>query len=147
MLADRIEQIVHGQNLLFKIPQEVENLSQHYASLITNNKLKKTEPIENTETDFCEVDINSIKTTDVRTIGAEYLGYSYFKRLKFDKILKSVGLNDNQIKLAATSIPGRLINPTSELGTFGWLQDNSGLKELLQIDDFSLTSFYKIADS
>ncbi len=148
-LADRIETIVSGQQSIFQLPEEVESLAQHYAQVLIQNRISKEIPVEKTvEPVYESVDLNSISTSRVRTIGAEHVGFAMFKELKLDKCLISNGFTEDQVKLAAVSIVGKLVEPSSEHHTRKWARDISGLCELSDMDPnlLSNNSLYRISD-
>jgi len=134
-LADRIEQIVKGQERIVSVQPDIENLAQHYASLLIKKRIEipqqtVAEEEEPTE-EYRTVDVNSVATQQVRTIGAEYVGLSYFQRLKFDKLFRELGFSEKQIKFAALLIIGRLVRPTGERKTLWWAKKVSGVDEIL----------------
>lgn len=157
ILSDRIEAILSGQDDLFGLSNtELEQEAQRLASLIVKRqatesrvKVKKssTNP-EGVSKDFESVDLNSIKHSDIRPIGAEHVGYHAAKQLCLPDILASCGLNEKQITTALGSIIGRLCAPASELSTYNYLQNDSGLDELLSSSfaNMTLRSLYTISD-
>jgi len=149
MLADRIEEIIHKQNRLFNIPEEIEKLAQHYASLIVDNKSVEVDSeIKEEEENFHEVDINTIETSNVKTIGGEYLSYSYLKKLKLDELFKKLGFTKYEQDIAIWLIVGRLLNPGSELSTYEWGLKISGMDELLNTNfkNYSLSGLYRTSE-
>ena len=151
-LADRIEQIVSGQASIFTPPRDIESLAQHYAQVLLQNRLSQRGFVEVTAApapEYVSVDVSSVNTSRVRTIGAEHVGLSIFKRLKLDQCLADNGFTENQVKLAAVSIIGRLVNPVSERRTRSWAKEISGLCELLDMDSnvLSNNALYRISDS
>jgi len=87
-LADRIEALVNGQQSLFQLPEEIESLAQHYAQVLIQNRISKTALFEKpVEPLYESVDLNSINTSRVRTIGAEHVGYSIFRASSISPIL------------------------------------------------------------
>jgi len=163
-LADRIEQIVSGQVSIFSPSQDIESLAQHYAQVLIQNRLSQSDLLKGTQTpattietdaelaaraDYVSVDVNSVTTSRVRTLGAEHVGLSTFKRLKIDKCLADNGFTEKQVKLAAVSIIGKLVNPASERRTRSWARNVSGLCELTDVDPnlLSNNSLYRISDS
>ncbi len=156
ILSDRIESILSGQDDLFGLSNtQLEQEAQHLASLIV--KRQATEAIANAkkrsakkelDKGFETVDINSIKHSDIRPIGAEHVGYHAAKQLGLPDILATCGLSDKQITTALGSIIGRLCAPASELSTYNYLQNDSGLDELLSTSFASMTlrSLYTISD-
>jgi hypothetical protein len=149
MLADRIEQIVGGAEPLFPIPSEVESLAGHFASLLFEQKIKFTSDLidnfkqETLAPDIEEIDLNTIQISKCRTIGAEYISYDMMKRLGLIDIFKDIDFSDSDIRYAVISIIGRMIHPTSELGTYRWAKKDSGLEELM-CDDFNRLSRNKL---
>jgi len=148
-LADRIEALVNGQQSLFQLPEEIESLAQHYAQVLIQNRISKTALFEKpVEPLYESVDLNSINTSRVRTIGAEHVGYSIFKELQLDRCLIENGFTEDQVKLAAVSVVGKLVEPASERHTRQWAGKISGLCELLDMDPHLLSnnSLYRISD-
>lgn len=136
-LADRIEQIVKGQERIIAVQRDIEKLARHYASLLIKRKIEipqKEQTVaeqERVAEEYRSVDVNSVATQEIRPIGAEHVGLSYFKRLKFDTLFRELGFSEKQIQVAALLIIGRLVNPGSERKTLWWAKNKSGLDELL----------------
>jgi len=155
-LADRIESLIFGRESLFPKDKTIESLAVHYAELIIKNKLiatsktQQNKPIEETEQkkEFEEVDINTLKNSQVKTIGAEFVGIEIFRKLGIDKKLSELGFTKTEINLSALSIVGRLVNPQSERATRQWARTTSGIDELLGEDYSTLSNnaLYRIAD-
>ncbi len=150
-LANRIEEIVNGQQSLIEIDKDIEALANHYASLLIDKKLKRQKglnEIELKETDFEQVDINSVTTNNLRSIGAEYVGLETLNKICITSILKNLGFNDEQIKIAKLLIIGRMVYPASELATYNWAQKISAISELLSlnIDGISHNFLYRVSD-
>jgi len=151
-LANRIEQILGGQPRLVELPEEVERLAQHYASLLGERRTQGGEEApEPTESQpmLRSVDLRSLRLSSVRTIGAEYVGVATARRLGFERILEEAGLEEGRIRGAMALIVGRLVAPGSERATRIWLRERSGLSELLgaRIKGFSLNALYHLTDA
>jgi len=148
-LADRIEAVVSGQQSLYPLSEEIETLAQHYAQVLIRNRISKAASVEKPVKPVYEsVDLNSISTSRVRTIGAEHVGYSMFRELQMDKCLSENGFTEDQIKLAAVSVVGKLTSPGSERHTRRWALHVSGLCELMGMDTrlLSNNSLYRTSD-
>lgn len=149
-LADRIDQIVSGQQSLAAVEPQIQTLAQHYASLVLKRSKEKkaTDGQEAEAPDYQRVDLKSLQHKGVRTIGAEYVGWQYFRRLKIAEILRRVGFSDEQIEVAALLIVGRLVAPASERATLQWAQHISGVAELIgaRIKELSESSLYRVTD-
>lgn len=152
-LADRIEEKLSGQESLFGgVGEEVERLAGHYAALIKREKLEQTsggeEGIGEQRQSYESVDLNSVETSEVRTIGAEYVGFKCYEELKIDEFLASKGISKKRREECAASVIGRLVNPGSEKRTREWLKELSGLGELLGCDfrHLSNNALYRASD-
>ncbi len=86
-----------------------------------------------------KVDIDTIVHTNVREIGAEWICYNTWNKLKLTEFLQSMGWNDTQIKLAATQVISRAVYPASELKTSNWIKENSAICEVTGYDMEQIT--------
>ena len=76
------------------------------------------------------VDLQSIKHTRVREIGAEYIGYQTLNKLQLNTLLNNLGWDEQKIQLTYTQIISRAVYPFSEYKTTRWMQENSAVCEL-----------------
>ena len=146
LLADKIEQLVHKQQVLFATTdsQIINRLAQHFASIIISKKLmdvshKKNTTDEknitfNTSADFQSIDINSIEHRDVMELGAEWLCRQTLDRLDLSKCLEQLGWEERWIKIAMIYLIGRTVFPASDLKTQDWLKNNTVLAELYNMN-------------
>ena len=83
-----------------------------------------------------------------RTIGVETIAYETFKELGLETKLEELGFSKRQIQVAAAVIIGRLADPGSELATYHWLKNESGLDEVMQTNfqKLALRKVYEIGD-
>lgn len=156
-LADRIETILSGQQILFLPADEIENEAQSIAKRIVHRDAKVVEVgavaeqhlvPEQQEKDYQAVDVNSLEHQQPRQIGAEYVGYSMLKQLEFEQLLSDLNFNRKQINTAIGSMVGRLVAPGSERATQEYLRTGGALDELLgcNFHDLKKDSLYDIAD-
>jgi len=150
-LANRIEEIIKGQENIFAHDKEIEALAKHYAALLIGKQLEKQTPVEGkkqAQPEYETVDINSVKNHKIRSIGAEHVALSVIERLGFDTILSEIGFNVAQIKIAKLLIVGRMVYPASELSTYQWAQENSAIGEILNLDiaGISHNRLYRTSD-
>lgn len=147
-LADRIEQIVAGNTALFTVPEEIDALARHFATLLINQKVSLSKECSYVESDFDDIDINSVEISKCRSIGAEYISYEMLTRLGLLDIFREIGFSESDIKYAVVSIIGRMVHPTSERGTYRWAKYDSALEELMPGDfkRFSKNKMYDIID-
>jgi uncharacterized ferredoxin-like protein len=82
-LANRIEEIIKGQENIFAHDNEIEALAKHYASLLIGKQLERQTSVEEKEheqPEYATVDINSVKNHKIRSIGAEHAALSVIER-------------------------------------------------------------------
>jgi len=147
-LANCIEAIITKQRTLFDYPKKISRLARKYARTIVRQQACAIDEGEDISSDYQVVDVNSVDSEDVRTIGAEYVVYETIKELEIDRELRSFGLNRLQLAVALGVIAGRIIVPGSERATHQWLQNITGVDELMGVDfsSVSLDSVYKASD-
>ena len=148
-LANRIEEIVTGQEALFSYLEDIETLAARYArKLINYHGEPGGRTGEVSEPDYQRVDIESIDNERSRTVGTEHIVYETIKSLGLVELLMALGLNKPALDAAIGVIAARLIAPSSERATHIWLQDVTALDELLEADftDLSQDRVYKTSD-
>jgi len=148
LLADRVEEIMSGQGVIFECEPHIEKMAQNIAKQVIRRTANFTEHKQEQIKDHQEIDINTIENQNIRSIGPEYLGAETAKELHLDKVLKELKFNNKQINTALGSIIGKLAAPGSERSTHKYLQNISGLDELLGCDfqQLSLNQLYQISD-
>lgn len=146
-LANAIEAILNNQTSFQFEPsnQEVEKLAGHFAQMIISKTLNQQqqndsdsephregdEQFPQEKTDFCDVDINSVRSSESRSIGAEYVVAEQIKQYKFDDILQQLDFSPKQIDYAKHLVVGRAVHPSSERELVRWINNDSALKELI----------------
>lgn len=169
LFANRIEEIVYGQETFVKPPQHIEELAQHYGGILIEKQLKsvpvnevmasndiidnnvekaRIEVNEDRGANWDTVDLNSISKSKSRTIGGEALGWYAFNKLQFPRMLSNLGFTTEQIHRSALLITGRLLHPASERETARWGRDTSALGELIGADfrHLSNNALYRTGD-
>jgi transposase len=142
LLADRIEQIIRGEQPLFPPENEtIERLAHYYAQLIIDQQLvdtpssksgRKREDLVETS-DYQLVNVNSLSHERVREIGAEWLCQEALEQLGLEPALRSLGWERKWIERALVYLIARSVYPASDRQTAHWLQQNSGLCELYHL--------------
>jgi hypothetical protein len=147
-LANCIEAIITKQKLLFDYPNEIRSLAKKYARTIIGQQSIAIDEDKDVISDYHTIDVNSIDNEDVRTVGAEHVVLETIKELDIDRKLKILGLNRLQISVALGVIAGRMIVPGSERATHQWMQNTTGLDELIGADysRVCLDSVYRASD-
>ena len=140
-LANCIEAELHNQPLLFESESETKSLAKHYAKIIIKEQLNRQaeqhgprQDREETGSQYEKVDIESVSTSDARSMGAEHVVLSQMAQYNLDAILKELKFNKSQRIYAKMLIAGRLIHPASERETVRWGMEDSAISELLGTD-------------
>ena len=148
-LCDTIEGMLSGQEIIV-FDQTIQSFAEHVVRLIRRNGISSISAnITGQEAQIYEtIAVNSLRTSEVRTLGAEHIGHTVYKELGFEAIFSDLGFTHDQCQDAAMSIIGRLVHPSSELENSRWLEHNSALPELLGvgIGNISLSALYRISD-
>lgn len=136
-LSDRIEALLLGQPQMFHKADNdtIEILAQkYYAELCEKNKVEE-KPITSFGDDLTDEDtlikLNTLVHDQAREIGAEWLCLQTIQKLKMPEFFASQGWNEKQIHTALTHIISKAVYPASEHKTAQWIEQNSGIKELL----------------
>jgi len=152
-LANCIDGMLNGQQNLFS-PSEC--IVKHATSAVTkilekNVKYTDTPSYDSASSEVAEVkpiDINSLKVSRSRSIGAEYVCHHFFVKLKIKKCLENAMLSEDQISIIEAIVLGRLISPGSERHTKNWADERSAVYELSKHPfRHSLSSFYRAANN
>ncbi len=144
-LADRIEELVTGKSsTLFpdiQIGEIIEDLAQEFSKKIITEKLFITTPPNKKRISreiskhYQEVDLETIEQIQSRNIGGEWLMKQAMEKLGIQEILSATGMSKNEASIAQMLLTGKAIHPSSELETQRWLHENSGTKELYDINE------------
>ena len=149
-LAQRIEQLVNRQGEL--IPAELdpqwEEAAQRYSAQVIRAKARLEEGVTPLEADYQAVDVNSLDLVRARSVGIEHVGLEALRQVGLDRKLEALGFNGPQRAAAIGTIVARLTAPGSERFTHAWLQQHSGLGELIEFDygALELQQLYRISD-
>jgi transposase len=90
------------------------------------------------------VDVNTIKHTDAREVGAEWMCLQAIRQLELDKLLAKEGWSEVQINTALAHLITRTIYAPSELKSLSIMRDNSAVCELVSGKQNWLPSSKKI---
>ena len=145
-LAQRIDELLHGQQPLFDaaLSEKAQALAQRYAAqlIAVSPSAASLTPAQAAAADSAEpslgryqqVDLDSVELVRPRSIGVEHAALSAMRQCGLEDKLAELGLNRPQIAAAVCNIIGRMAHPGSELATHAWLQQRSGLGELIGYD-------------
>ena len=150
LLADRIEDLLIGcESVVFEIPDDIEKLAQEFTKKIVEKGIfplkKKKMPItKEIESDFQEVDINSIEQLESKSIGGEWLVKQVFDEFGLGDLFSSIGMSENEANIAQILLTAKLLHPSSELESERWIQESSGVRELYGQNDARPVSRYRL---
>ncbi|VAW86228.1 FIG00855313: hypothetical protein [hydrothermal vent metagenome] len=162
LLCARIEQLIGGVADLLPIecPVELERVAQRIVGQLVKrapvteavDDSKEQQPVLPPATEspaYDSVDIDSLTLNLPRTVGIEHVALHAMKQLDFPNKLSELGINGTQCSAIIGNIIGRMAQPASELATWHWLQDQSALGELLDVDFEALShmSLYRGSDA
>ena len=159
LLCSRIEQLLQPQSTFeLTCPAHIERYAQRYfGQLVARTPAGETlvadEPtISATQapaaTDFQEVDVDSLQLAQPRSVGVEHVALHALRQLGFVDKLAELGINGVMRGVILGNLVGRIAHPASELATWNWLQTQSALGELIDVDfnGLSLMSLYRASD-
>jgi hypothetical protein len=150
-LANRIEDIIIScQNGLFPVSKEIEQLARYYArKIIRRHGQRCSTPVEEqSKPDFQMVDINSLESEQIRSVGGESVVLKTIKELKLDRIFEELSFSRANIEATIGVIAARLLAPASERATHLWLQNQTSLDDLMEtgFEPLSQDRVYKVSD-
>lgn len=147
-LAQCISELLSGIQRLIRHPEHIERIAQRYVSQIVRHLSAPGNHSETASREFIPIDVNSVEKTEPRSVGAEHLMLQMAQQLELPKQLAKLGLSKAESAIALGTIIARAVNPDSERSTYTWLQEESGLGELLDFDfkKISLHKLYRISD-
>jgi transposase len=136
-LANRIEEIHLGYRSFLEPDTEVEPLARHYARLLVQQKMAEKQQAVQEESDgpdYLTVDVNEVSSSPAKSVGAEHVGVHAMQKLGFFDLFKELDFTQRQSDLAALSIVGRLVHPSSENELKRFAKENSALDLILDTD-------------
>jgi transposase len=149
VLSSRIDQLLSTQTAFFgiELEQPLETLAQRYTAQIIASRSTLIDDNGHTVS-FETVDIASLELVRPRRVGIEQVALHAVKQLTLDDKLKSLGFNQHQLAASLGNIIARMAAPASELATDHWLQNQSGLGELIDYDfeGMGLDRLYQVSD-
>jgi transposase len=124
------EMLKHGTTRLSvgDVDKKVEGLALHFYNEIKNKKRYDV------SAEWETVDMSSLKNSDAREVGAEWLCKQAFDQLGIGNFLRQESWAEDKVSLACTHIISRAVYPASELKTTAYIKENSAICELTSFD-------------
>ncbi len=148
-MCTRIEEVLTGQApLVAESPHAVEREAQRAAAQLVSRGIQTGGPAAE-RADVQPVDVDSLRLVRPRSVGVEQVGLWALEQLGLTALLTDLGVNGALRAAAAGALVGRLAHPASERETHRWLQERSGLGELLGVDfeTVSAMQLYRASDA
>lgn len=167
-LCLRLEQLLHPQDNFLPItcPEAIEAAAQRYFGQLIERALPSGTQADAVVTpkqaeqaaeavaparqppDYQEVDLDSLQQTQARSVGVEQLALHALSQVGLIQKLADLGINGAMRAAILGNLIGRMAEPASELATWHWLQKQSGLGELLDVDFAGLSHMrlYRASD-
>ncbi len=148
-LAAVLEARLAGQDSLLAeepaIAEAADAAMKHYRFVQTKAQEKQQ---RHEQRELVTVDLQSIASSEHRSLGPELVAHTFWERLGLNRILKDCGLSTQQQALAQAVVIGRLVAPSSDLAAWHWLRNQTALLELLPTDLSRIRkdAIYEIAD-
>ena len=135
-LARKVEDALVGQLNLFSEPDpEVEQIVRQVQEQRIDTPPKSdnasTDPARTT--DLVTEHADRVTATQLRTAGPVHVGFQFWKRLRFDVILRRLGFSTKAIQLTCAMTLNRLIQPASEHAMPDWIR-STALGDILGVD-------------
>ena len=126
-IQTRLTNLANCKANIFESPDPIVN---QYVSKFFKEMLKLKKLDISTGNTKILVDVDSIKHSQVREIGAEWLCYQALEQLGLSTFLAGLGWDTTQVQLTLTQIISRAVYPVSELQTTRLIHDNSAICEI-----------------
>jgi len=158
-LCLRIDALWRGRSALLHVPlsEVAEDLAQRYAAQLIARHAAPVAPAAEAARPpaadeigrYQDVDLDTLELVRPRSVGVEQAALSVMRQCGFEEILTELGFNRRQVAAAVGTVVGRMAKPGSELATHAWLQQRSGLGELIDFDfeGMDLNRLYRISDA
>ena len=134
LLCLRIEQLLSGQAALLAVDltTQLEQTAQRVAGRLIARAPASAASTPSTaeatpQSDFQEVDVDSLQLTQPRSVGVEHVGLRALAQLGLIDKLAALGVNGAMRAAIIGSIIGRMAKPASELSSWHWLRQHSAL--------------------
>lgn len=151
VLCLRIEQLISAQDTLLsaKCSERIEAAAQRYVGQLVVRAPAIEGRAAAPAPQFHEVDIESVEDRQPRSVGVEHVGLAAMSHLGLVEKLKALGLNGTSRAAVIGNVIGRMAKPASELATWKWLQRESALGELIDMNfqAMSLMRLYRASDA
>ena len=113
-VAQRVEAIQHGQISCFEYPKHVESAAQ---SVVNRLRARDLNGDKLGTGSVVTVDLDTMKHTDVRSVGCERQCLQALEDLQLGRILDELGMSEPDTRRALALVAAKMIHPASERET------------------------------
>lgn len=149
-LSQRVDDLVSGQQALMAVglDRQWEEAAQRYAAHVIRSRARLDQGRAPEAPDYQTVDVASLDIVRPRSVAVEHVALEALRQVGLDEQLRTLGFNQRQLPAAIGTVVARMVVPGSELATHQWLQQCSGLGELIGFDfqDLDLMALYRVSD-
>jgi len=100
------------------------------------------------QAEYANIDLGTATSSLSRSIGPELAAHAMWEELGLPGVLGQLGFDGRARALAEAVVAGRLIHPGSDLATWDWIRNKSGIGELTEpaLDSVGRNGVYEISD-
>ena len=145
-VAQRVEAVQQRQISCFEYPKHVESAAQ---SIVNRLRARDLNGDKLATGSVVTVDLDTMKHTDVRSVGCERLCLQALEDLQLGRTLEELGMSELDTRRALALVAAKMIHPASERETSRWIKDNRSLPELLGLTrprDLERKTLYRVGD-
>ena len=153
LLAIELERRIAGQEEFDKlnlqtIPSVLKAADSAMSHFDERHRQKASNTSNDKQAEFATIDLRTATSSLSRSIGPELVAHAMWEELGLPGILRQLGFDKNARALAEAVVAGRLIHPGSDLATWDWIRNQSGIGELTDspLNTVGKNRVYEISD-
>jgi transposase len=129
-LANAIEGMLLGQTSLLSRDTTLERHARNAVQkVLARDAQSEAKTSRRNAPEYQCVDVASMQATEVRSLGAEYVGHGLWQDLGFNHALVDAGCSRQWLPLLEALVVGRLVAPASERHSWAWMERRSAIFE------------------
>ena len=152
-LALELERRIAGQAELGELgidpaPSVLEAADRAMCSFDERHRQRAANAGSVEKAEFVTVDLHTATSSLSRSIGPELVAHAVWAQLGLSGILAELDFDGRACALAEAVVAGRLIHPGSDLATWDWIRNKSGISELTEpgLETVGRNQVYEISD-
>ena len=152
-LAIELERRIAGQTEfeglgLKPIPSVLKAADSAMTGFDERGRQRAANASDTRQAEFANVDLRTATSSFSRSMGPELVAHAMWEQLGLPGILGELGFDNKARALAEAVVAGRLIHPGSDLSTWDWIRNKSGIGEFFEpaLDTVGKNRVYEISD-